>query len=246
MQVSSEQYKFLCDVLGRVCNLSSDVIIKNGKIIQVSDDKAILFAIDLSKIIGDLSVNIGMLEQKLKLMRIVSLSGDDINIDTTQDGNTKCLILSDSNTKVAIIQPDAALLTTDALDDSAIESIKNTFTDIVTFDLDAIGIKKLLTAASCLNLKAFNIIAKENGIYALSTTSQGGDQGVTIMEVQGRQVEFIRPGDKVYCNVPLVIFDSVPAKISLKNAESKFELLVGYEPTIEDISASAYQKVSVV
>jgi len=204
MQLTQDRFRKLCDVLTRVSTVCHDVIISNGHIVQTSDDKAILFSIDLSPIIDDMSINIGMLEQKLKIMKIMTLTDDDIDLSTRNEGNITYLDIKDERSTVSLIQPSVDLLTVDSIDISTAENIRANVKDIVVYNLDLVSIKKLLTSASSLNLKAFNIIC-ENDAYDLCTIAQSGDQKVSIVSLNktGDEPDVMQSGNSIYINTSI-------------------------------------------
>jgi len=95
------EFKVLLNVFNIVGNSCSDLMIKNGKICQSSDDTRSLFKCDLTPIIGDTNLNIVRIADVARILEIFNKQGSEVYINNT---GTACTFY-DEKSEYKTVQP---------------------------------------------------------------------------------------------------------------------------------------------
>ncbi len=107
ISISSENYKVLVDILSIFDKNCNDVSIMNGKIFQMSNNKSIIYDIDLSPIVGKNTFIFNDFSEKYQLLNMFKIQNSNIEINIDERSYT----IGDSDSYIEIQKPEITYLT---------------------------------------------------------------------------------------------------------------------------------------
>lgn len=181
-------------VLKDSCN---DVDIKNGVVRQRSNDRAVIFELDLNSIISDLSMPISNLRQKFDLFKM--FSGHDVSIEVDE----KSYKVFDTFSKVSFLNPKEEYMDNKYIPEEELSNIFELFEEDMLMQVEiASTISERLSIIS----KSFNVnsvkVSFDSEKGTISTTSQAKDQFAKLIE----DIDLNKEIDKSISNLVITPF----------------------------------------
>jgi hypothetical protein len=182
VNLDGEKFEELLRCLSVIREHCNDTDIKEGVVRQRANENTSVFEIDMTSLLGDLTIPISGLKQKLDLLKIFSEQEVEITVNNPEDGNG-WYSFSDQYSVLRFEMPDLDYMDNTFITEEEMENIFNLNDEDLVLSADISGFisdrMKIVAAGFNINTVQVDINGEEASI---SSKTQAGDQYAKFLE----------------------------------------------------------------
>jgi len=232
--INEEKFKSFVECISMLKEYCNDVDIVNGKIRQRSNDRTVIFDINLSDIFDNVDISISSLKQKFEIFKLFN---QDVSFDIDENKYS----ISDQYLIIDFMKPVKEYLDNKFINDESLTSMFTLDDNNVLFEheIPSSIVSKIKIISNNFNT---NIIKcnfnGETCSFILSTKSK--DQKAKVLDgvILNREIE------EKYCNIVITPFliESSDMKVILYDDKERNQLITKFETKINNISVIIYSR----
>jgi hypothetical protein len=216
IELDAEDFNSLLRCLTNLRDHCNDVDIRNGFVRQRSNDVTSVFEFDLRSIIGDTSLPISDLKQKLDLLKIFAGQDVEIEVEEGEDESSSFFTISDEMSSVKFMFPTLQFMDNKFMTNQELESIFN-FDDedlFLSTEMTKVITDRIRVISENFNIKAIQVKFERDKASVVCST-QSKDQFATFTKDIPITIDFEEKHISNLGTVPFCIDHDTPLNFKM-------------------------------
>jgi hypothetical protein len=247
IELDAEDFNSLLRCMTNLRDHCNDVDIRGGFVRQRSNDVTSVFEFDLTSIIGDISLPISDLKQKLDLLKIFAGQDVEIEVEEGEDESSSFFTISDEMSSIKFMFPTLQFMDNKFMTNQELESIFNLDDDdlFLSTEMTKVITDRIRVISENFNIKAIQVKFDEDKASVVCST-QSKDQFATFTKDIPITIEFEEKYLSNLGTVPFCIDHDTPLNFKMFKVSEQDISYNKFETELGSVEIKIYSRSSLV